>query len=171
MGAFARLVLFAVAVGTLAACAAPTQPPPTQPDATVGALQTQVSELSAQLRPSPTAAPPTTPTVASNPIEAVLEPLLDEMVVEAAAAESEPEPTSIPTPAPTPRPAATPTRTPKPLTAEDAAPCAIGQIKGNRDSKIYHVPTGASYARTKNKVECFATAAEAEAAGYRRARN
>jgi hypothetical protein len=102
----------------------------------------------------------------------VLVPIVDEIEVEAASlAEPEPEPTLVPTPAPTPRPTAIPTRTPRPLTAEDAAPCEIGQIKGNRDSKIYHIPTGGSYARTKNKVDCFATEAEAQAAGFRRARN
>jgi hypothetical protein len=147
----------------------------------VSALQTQVSELSAQLQPSPTPAPaPPTSTVApANPIVAMVEPLLDELAPDVAAAEIEVEPetppvptaTRAPTRVPTPRPAATPTRTPRPLTAEDASPCEIGQIKGNRDSKIYHVPTGSSYARTKNKVECFASEGDAQAAGYRRARN
>ncbi|HZT09108.1 MAG TPA: hypothetical protein VFC51_18960 [Chloroflexota bacterium] len=90
----------------------------------------------------------------------------------AAVAEEEPTSTAEPTPSPTRAPTApSPTRTPKPLTAEDAAPCSIGQIKGNVSSKIYHVPTGGSYARTKNKVECFDNESDAQAAGYRRARN
>ena len=40
-------------------------------------------------------------------------------------------------------------------------------IKGNASSMIYHVPGGAFYARTKPE-ECFATEADAQAAGYRR---
>ena len=40
-------------------------------------------------------------------------------------------------------------------------------IKGNRDSMIYHPPEGELYGRTRPE-ECFATPADAEAAGYRR---
>jgi hypothetical protein len=48
-------------------------------------------------------------------------------------------------------------------------------IKGNQGSRstsewIYHVPGGGSYAVTAPE-ECFATEADAQAAGYRRARN
>lgn len=39
-------------------------------------------------------------------------------------------------------------------------------IKGNRPDMLYHVPGGAFYARTLPE-ECFATAADAQAAGYR----
>lgn len=41
-------------------------------------------------------------------------------------------------------------------------------IKGNGNSGIYHVPSGAFYHRT-NPEECFSTEADALAAGYRRA--
>lgn len=41
-------------------------------------------------------------------------------------------------------------------------------IKGNADSLIYHVPGGASYARTIPE-DCFATEGAAREAGYRRA--
>ena len=44
-------------------------------------------------------------------------------------------------------------------------------MKGNRNSKIYHVPLGSSYARTKAAVVCFDTEGEAQSAGYRRALN
>jgi hypothetical protein len=54
---------------------------------------------------------------------------------------------------------------------DEVYPCAPGQIKGNRDSKIYHSPGGASYARTQENVRCFDTAADAEAEGYRAAKN
>ena len=50
-------------------------------------------------------------------------------------------------------------------------PCHEGQIKGNNTSKIYHVPTGRSYNKTFKDVTCFTTAAEAEAAGFRAAKN
>jgi hypothetical protein len=45
-------------------------------------------------------------------------------------------------------------------------PCAEGQIKGNRDSGKYHVPSGQFYDKTYEGVECFNTETEAEAAGY-----
>lgn len=46
-------------------------------------------------------------------------------------------------------------------------PCAQGQIKGNWDSMIFHVPGGRFYARTYEEVTCFNTADEAIAAGFR----
>ncbi len=54
--------------------------------------------------------------------------------------------------------------------ADEAAPCQVNQIKGNRNSMIYHVPGGASYAKTKANVECFDSEAAAEAANYRKAK-
>jgi len=50
-----------------------------------------------------------------------------------------------------------------------AAPCQPGQIKGNRNSDIYHAPGQRDYERTYANVQCFDTEAEAQAAGYRRA--
>ena len=48
------------------------------------------------------------------------------------------------------------------------ATCPPGlPIKGNRESKIYHQPGGEFYEATRPE-ECFATPADAEAAGYRR---
>lgn len=47
-------------------------------------------------------------------------------------------------------------------------PCAPGQIKGNRNSGIYHVPSGDFYARTYANVICFDTEGQAQAAGFRR---
>jgi hypothetical protein len=41
-------------------------------------------------------------------------------------------------------------------------------IKGNASSHIYHVPGGGTYAATRAEV-CFATEADAQAAGYRAA--
>jgi hypothetical protein len=50
-------------------------------------------------------------------------------------------------------------------------PCQEGQIKGNKNSKIYHISTGKSYNKTFREVTCFSTAAEAKAAGFRAAGN
>jgi hypothetical protein len=47
-------------------------------------------------------------------------------------------------------------------------PCHDGQIKANPKTMIYHLPTGAFYAMTRNSaVICFDTPAAAEQAGYR----
>ncbi len=83
---------------------------------------------------------------------------------------SPPPLTLAPTSVPVPQPTAAPT---KPAGGGRVAPqggaCpADYPIKGNRSSMIYHVPGGASYARTIPE-DCFATGGDAEAAGYRRA--
>ncbi|WP_129710643.1 cell envelope integrity protein TolA [Priestia megaterium] len=43
-----------------------------------------------------------------------------------------------------------------------------GQIKGNKNSKIYHVPSGAYYDRTQDNIVWFCSEADAQAAGYRK---
>lgn len=93
-----------------------------------------------------------------------------------------PAPTNTPRPTRTPPPTATlrpPTATPDPArflavtaTAEAraaarAAPCQPGQIKANRNTGVYHSSIGRYYADVRDNVDCFDTAAEAEAAGYR----
>jgi len=51
-----------------------------------------------------------------------------------------------------------------------AADCPEGYVvKGNASSRIYHVPGGNSYGRTMPEI-CFATAEDAEAAGFRAAK-
>lgn len=68
---------------------------------------------------------------------------------------------SVPKPAPTP--------TPKPTAPK--GPVGQGYIKGNRNSKIYHLPGGASYNKISPKnIVYFNSEAEAQAAGYRRAK-
>lgn len=42
-----------------------------------------------------------------------------------------------------------------------------GKIKGNANSKIYHVPGGAYYDKTQDNIVWFCSASDAEAAGYR----
>ena len=50
-------------------------------------------------------------------------------------------------------------------------PCLIGQIKGNNNSKIYHIPTGGHYAQTFRNVTCFNSEDDAKNAGFRKAQN
>ncbi len=150
----------------------PSPPAEAKPDPTIAALQTQVSDLSARLEPTRTPAPPPQRAPAAAPAPTAL--IIGDSAVQAASlADPEEvvalaEPTDVPIARP---PTAFPTRTPRMLTASDAEPCEVGQVKGNISSKIYHVPLGGSYARTKNRVVCFDTEAEAQAAGYRKARN
>ena len=51
-----------------------------------------------------------------------------------------------------------------------AAPCAVGQVKGNRRSHIAHAPGQLFYAKTRASVTCFDTVAAAVRAGFRPAR-
>lgn len=46
-----------------------------------------------------------------------------------------------------------------------------GKIKGNQNSKIYHVPTGTHYNQTMNNVIWFCTEKDAQEAGYKKAKN
>jgi micrococcal nuclease len=45
-----------------------------------------------------------------------------------------------------------------------------GKIKGNANSKIYHVPGGAYYEKTQDNIVWFCTEEEAQAAGYRKSK-
>src|SRR5262249_29840997 len=59
-----------------------------------------------------------------------------------------------------------------PLSGENTAPVRSGQIIGNKNSKIYHIPRCTGYGSvSENNRVMFRTEAEAEAAGYRRAKN
>ena len=161
---WANAILGSVLLGAvLSACSAPTQPSPAA-SATVEALQGQVTALSSQLeqlQASPTLA--SSPSLPSTGPESTDDPA--PLATEAA---GEPGDETV---APASQPRVFPTRAPRPITASDAAPCALGQIKGNRNSRIYHVPGGGSYAQTRANVECFDSEEQAQAAGYRRARN
>lgn len=138
---------------TLAACTSPS-PSAVAPNPTVEALEAQVASLRSEVQQlRATAVPPS---------------VVPDEVNKSAPAEDREADIDATT---EPQTRAFPTREPRPLTATDAAPCAIGQIKGNRNSRIYHVPGGGSYAQTRANVACFDTEADAQAAGYRRARN
>jgi hypothetical protein len=139
----------------LSGCAQATAAGPT-PDPTVRALENQIAALNAHLERVQSAASVANTTVLA--VEPTMAPLA-------------PDPEPDPTTEPSPTPFAFPTRAPRVITAADAAPCQLGQIKGNRNSKIYHVPGGGSYSQTKANVQCFPSESEAQAAGYRKALN
>ncbi|RLT30790.1 MAG: nuclease [Chloroflexi bacterium] len=67
-----------------------------------------------------------------------------------------------------PTPTRSATATPAGAVSAASAPCSVGQIKGNRTSMIYHLPSGAYYAKTKLNVQCFDAERAAVQAGYRR---
>ncbi len=77
-------------------------------------------------------------------------------------------PPALPRPGPSASPPGVNALLPEVLAAR---PCRPGQIKGNRNSRIYHPPTDQHYARTYANVQCFDTEADAAAAGFRRARH
>lgn len=84
--------------------------------------------------------------------------------------------TSIATPtlgASTPVASVTPTfkgKAPNIKVAPAYWPCEEGQVKGNLNSMIYHTPKMKYYAVTWKNVQCFATAEEAKAAGFKPAK-
>lgn len=51
----------------------------------------------------------------------------------------------------------------------NAQPCRVGQIKGNQ-SKVYYIPGQTFYSDVKANVSCFNSEAEAQAAGYGKAK-
>ncbi|GIP32648.1 phospholipase D family protein [Paenibacillus sp. J2TS4] len=57
-----------------------------------------------------------------------------------------------------------------PVPAAPSENCEDPLIKGNKNSMVYHVPGGQSYEKTNANVEMFCTTEEAEAAGYRAAK-
>ncbi|HSS18684.1 MAG TPA: thermonuclease family protein [Pyrinomonadaceae bacterium] len=80
------------------------------------------------------------------------------------------DPTAAMTPAPTATPATTEPATAAPTTAP--ATNSGARIIGNKNSKIYHLPGCSGYTRVSEKNQVlFDTAADAEKAGYRIAKN
>ena len=70
-----------------------------------------------------------------------------------------------------PEPAADVTCPPGAVAGKGARDCPEGfPIKGNASSQIYHPPDRASYSQTIPEF-CFASVADAEAAGYRASRS
>lgn len=132
----------------------------------------------------PGAQPPLTVAVATTPAPTTTNTSAPPSVTATRPATNTPGPTNTPAPSrtpvpptdtrtPTPTRTVAPTRTPEPTATrgvtEASAPCLSGQIKGNRNSGIYHTPFQSSYRETKANVACFETEEEARDAGFRRA--
>lgn len=153
-----RAILGTLVLALLTSCAPGTKPAANQ---TIGSdVATPSATVAAQ--PSPTVRPDVV--TAASPTTAP-----------ASTATRPPAATNTTAPAPTAtRPPAPPTVTPA-LNRAGAAPvnrtdCPPDYpIKANQ-SGIYHVPGGGSY-RVTTPVKCYATEADAQAGGYRRAQN
>lgn len=136
---------------------------------------TQTPTATATATPTPTSTSTATPTNS---------PTMTNTPIPTSTATETPIPTRTPTQVTQPAPIDTsenkqPTDPPLPPTPVNPTfngdivnpswwPCEQGQIKGNTNSMIYHIPSGSFYAKTYENVQCFNTATEAEANGYRR---
>ncbi len=80
-------------------------------------------------------------------------------------------PTATPPAAAPPAATAAPRVPAQPPSSADSYPCLVGQIKGNHDSGIYHMPGQRFYSITRNAtVRCYDTEEQAQAAGLRRSK-
>jgi hypothetical protein len=134
-------------------------------------------------RPASTSSPAFTPTVSQESVKLVATTiaLVSTPTIEPTAVptslpvivptiESPASPTPLPPPLPTLapttiRPAATAPRT----VTQSSKPCLSGQVKGNANSNIFHMPGGRDYTKTSANVVCFDSATDAEKAGYKQA--
>jgi hypothetical protein len=175
-------VVLALAL-SMTGCGAQPQPP----TRTVQPRLTSTKPPTVTPRPSATSVPTRTasPTATLVPT-ATMTPTPEPTSTPEATATAEPAETGTPIPSTATRgviPLITKTvavrATPVPVTEipatssnpeADALPCKVGQIKGNKNTMIYHVPSGAWYAQTRKNVVCFDTEAAAQAAGYRKSR-
>jgi hypothetical protein len=156
----------ALLVALLTACGPPGQDGTPTVQATPFVADTATATSIPTFIPQPTLPPPTA-TVTCTPLPSPT-------------ASPTAEATATPPPLPiatstrrvmiSPTPALTQTSAPAPNAQADAQPCQVGQIKGNRNSMIYHVPSGEWYARTHKNVTCFDTEEEAQAAGFRKSK-
>jgi len=129
--------------------------------ATPQPMPTPTATVAPSATPEPTSGPTETPT-----IEPTAQPTLEVIEVEPGQV--------VEQPAPQPAQPAQPVEV-QPTTAPavfvvgqgDSYPCQPGQVKGNSESKIYHVPWGQFYSKTRNdSVVCFDTEQQAMDAGY-----
>jgi hypothetical protein len=85
------------------------------------------------------------------------------------------KPAAVETPVPTPSVSPEPVTAPSPdgerwIAAVDGTCPTTHPVKAGRGSRIYHLPGGRHYDRTRAE-RCYADAAEAEADGYRAAKD
>jgi len=149
---------------TIAPTIAPSKTPLPKPVASFTPVPTRAAPPATATRPANTATPRATvlPTLAATAIP----------TRPPATVTPKPAPTALPTATAIPAPAA-------PVFTQETAsrrrvdpawwPCAEGQVKGNRNSGIYHAPGMRDYAYTFSNVACFKNEADAVAGGYRRA--
>jgi hypothetical protein len=145
------------ATGALAAI--PTAEPTPTPRPTVTPVPTRP--------PTATPVPTLTPTPVVTPtVVPVVTPIITPTTTTIISVTAPPvvTPTIVVTTAP-----AT-TRAPEAASTGASAPCRDGQIKGNLNSMIYHVPGQRYYAQTKNNVQCFDREADAVTAGFRKSK-
>jgi cytoskeletal protein RodZ len=183
-GCIGKVIVGFLALVIIGICAAPfrgasttTTPLPATPvpAAQVAATAPQPTEAPAPTRaptatqtPKPPAPPTSEPTDVPQPTAAALVPTkASEVPTSARAAAAKPTAVSQPAASGPTYQGSGGSQTVDP----PWWPCQKGQIKGNRNSGIYHIPTGRSYAKTFKDVACFNTAIEAEAAGFRAAKN
>ena len=112
---------------------------------------TRPTRAATEIPPSSVPTQPSVPTVA--PPTSILEPTAG------------PEPTQEAAPPPAQGPTFSNERVDPPWW-----PCEKGDIKGNNNSGIFHAPDQRDYSKTFKDVTCFKTEAEAEAAGFRKAK-
>lgn len=180
---FLALLLVGICGAPFRGASRPVAPVPAATSAAVAAQPTEAPPATrqpvAQARPTepPPATRPPRPTRTPEPSATnVPEPTESQATVEPIAT-AVPPPTSAPAqPQPTSVPVAVSGPTYRGTGSNQSVdppwwPCKEGQVKGNQNSGIYHVPTGRSYAKTFKNVACFDTTAAAEAAGYRAAKN
>lgn len=174
-----------VATGIIPELTATPRPRPTTVEVAAAPTRAPSPTTVPTAQPEPTAAPsatarptqaPTAPPTQAPTVKATAEPTVRPTVkaIQAPTAAPAPKPTVAP-PAPAPAPTAAPPVHRDPVFTNNEVdppwwPCLEGQIKGNRDSKKYHVPGGQFYARTYEGVDCFDSAAAAEAAGFVRSK-
>ncbi|OJV95155.1 MAG: hypothetical protein BGO39_24385 [Chloroflexi bacterium 54-19] len=76
----------------------------------------------------------------------------------------------VPLVAPTVAPPPPAAQQPERVVTDESYPCLDGQIKGNNNSGIYHMPWQQYYAATYSNVQCFDSEQEAINAGFRKAK-
>ncbi|MBK9711516.1 MAG: hypothetical protein IPO81_09365 [Kouleothrix sp.] len=145
-----------------------------EPTATLLPSPTPLPAVAPSVTSAPTVAPSATPLLPS-PVPPTAKPTVAQAIV--VAPTTKPQPTARPKPTAAPAPTTAPVPTAPPSNGEPVFankevspaywPCQPDQIKGNKNSKIYHVPSGQFYAKTYENVVCFNTEGEAQSAGYK----
>lgn len=176
-GRIAAIILPLLAIGLIRMPFAPDNTEPSaEPLTALGVPETlddvepmatdRPTSIPATVEPEPTAEPPTAEPPTAVPATAAPPPT--EVPPAVAVQPTEIAPPTEPPPAPPPSGQVADLAA-APPDDQPWLPCARGQIKGNVNSSIYHVPGGQSYGRTFRNVYCFNSPQEAQDLGYRAA--